>query len=95
MERAFLTVPDLFRERFGISKPSLDTDIIFHCRAGVRSLMAIEIASKLGYLKYVYYTKKNCSMSLEVAVIMFIFGGASPASDAHSFRTLLYLNTSV
>lgn len=44
---------DLFQERYGIPKPTQDSDIIFHCKAGVRSLVAIDIANKLGYSRLV------------------------------------------
>ena len=51
VEEALNLGPVTFEERYGVSKPSQDSDILFHCRAGVRSLDAIEIANKLGYSK--------------------------------------------
>lgn len=44
---------DAFEERYGVVKPTQDTDIIFHCRGGVRSLVAMDAAFKLGYPRYV------------------------------------------
>ncbi len=44
-------------ERYGIHKPSQDKDIVFNCRAGVRSLVAIESANKLGYSRYLNLSK--------------------------------------
>ena len=44
---------DIFQERYGVPKPTQDSDVIFHCRAGVRSLVAIDTANKLGYSRFV------------------------------------------
>lgn len=43
----------VFEDRYGASKPSQDADIVFHCRSGIRSLVAISMASKLGYSRFV------------------------------------------
>ena len=41
-----------FLQKYGAPKPSEeDTNIVFHCRAGVRSLDAMETAHQLGYKK--------------------------------------------
>ena len=46
-----MTAEDFLR-KYGASKPSEeDTNIVFHCRAGVRSLDAMETAHQLGYKK--------------------------------------------
>ena len=41
-----------FKTQFGASKPSIeDTNIIFHCRSGIRSRTALDIAHQLGFIK--------------------------------------------
>lgn len=41
-----------FESQYGIPKPSKDdSNIIFHCRSGIRSRTALEIAYQLGYSK--------------------------------------------
>lgn len=59
VEEALRLEGDTFKERYGVAKPKQDTDIIFHCRAGVRSLTAMESANKLGYSRFdfVYATE--------------------------------------
>lgn len=50
VEDALALQPDEFEERYGAKKPSKDdTNIVFHCRAGVRSLSALQSAHQLGY----------------------------------------------
>jgi rhodanese-related sulfurtransferase len=44
---------DAFEEQYRVPKPTKDSDIIFNCRGGVRSLTAIEIANRLGYSRFV------------------------------------------
>ncbi|KAF4550237.1 Thiosulfate sulfurtransferase RDL2-like protein [Elsinoe fawcettii] len=46
---ALLLPEDEFEDRFGFTKPPVDADAIFYCRAGVRSKAASEIAKKGGY----------------------------------------------
>lgn len=53
VEEALSLEADAFEERYGVVKPTQDTDIIFHCRGGVRSLVAMDAAFKLGYPRYV------------------------------------------
>ena len=55
VEEALSDESEIFQERLGVPKPAQDTDIVFHCAAGVRSVVAIEIAHKLGYSKYVLF----------------------------------------
>jgi len=44
--------PEDFHQKYGARKPSKeDSNIVFHCRAGVRSLEAMETAHQLGYKK--------------------------------------------
>lgn len=59
IEDALSLEEDMFEERYGISKPSLDADIVFSCRAGIRSLVAIELAKNLGYSRFVK-SQKGC-----------------------------------
>ncbi|XP_034486695.1 rhodanese domain-containing protein CG4456 [Drosophila innubila] len=45
-----LAVSDqLFKSKYGRNKPKSDTEIIFHCKIGKRSLKAAEAANALGY----------------------------------------------
>lgn len=57
VEEALRLEEDVFKERYGVMKPSPETDIVFHCRAGVRSLTAMDTANKLGYFRYANYKK--------------------------------------
>lgn len=38
-----------FEDRFGFSKPSQDQEVVFYCRAGVRSSAAAGLAQQQGY----------------------------------------------
>ncbi|RZB41734.1 Rhodanese domain containing protein [Asbolus verrucosus] len=40
-----------FRETYDREKPELETPLVFSCQSGRRSLAALNIAMKLGYLK--------------------------------------------
>ena len=41
-----------FIYKYGAAKPSADDqNVVFHCRAGVRSKEAMDIAQSLGYAK--------------------------------------------
>lgn len=45
-----LAVPDqIFKSKYGRDKPKSDTEIIFHCKIGKRSLKAAEAAAALGF----------------------------------------------
>ena len=44
---------EYFQEKFLVPKPSQDTDVIFYCRSGRRSQLAIKIANNLGFYKCV------------------------------------------
>ncbi|XP_017113508.1 rhodanese domain-containing protein CG4456 isoform X2 [Drosophila elegans] len=45
-----LTASDqLFKSKYGREKPQPDTEIIFHCKIGKRSLKAAEAATALGF----------------------------------------------
>ncbi|KAL7727807.1 hypothetical protein ACLKA6_019746 [Drosophila palustris] len=45
-----LAVSDhLFKSKYGRNKPKSDTEIIFHCKIGRRSLKAAEAAAALGF----------------------------------------------
>jgi rhodanese-related sulfurtransferase len=47
---ALLLPPDEFEDRFGFQKPPLDKEVVFYCKAGVRSSAAAQIAKQGGYL---------------------------------------------
>ena len=52
VEDAFNMSPEDFQVKYGVEKPTMDDpNIIFHCRAGVRSLSAMEAVHYLGYMK--------------------------------------------
>ena len=52
IEEAFKLSPEAFRERYGAVKPSMeDSNIVFHCRAGIRSRTAMTTVHELGYSK--------------------------------------------
>ena len=52
VESALKMTAEDFLRKYGAPKPSEeDTNIVFHCRAGVRSLDAMETAHQLGYKK--------------------------------------------
>nr|POE53787.1 thiosulfate sulfurtransferase rdl2, mitochondrial [Quercus suber] len=38
-----------FEDRFGFSKPSADQEVVFYCKAGVRSSAAAQLAQQVGY----------------------------------------------
>lgn len=48
--QASLTLSDAaFKEKFGRSKPSVNDDVVFYCKSGVRSTKAAEIAESAGF----------------------------------------------
>ena len=50
VEDALALQPGEFEAKYGAKKPSKeDTNIVFHCRAGVRSLSALQSAHQMGY----------------------------------------------
>lgn len=38
-----------FEDRFGFSKPAMDKELVFYCKAGVRSAAAAQLAKQFGY----------------------------------------------
>jgi len=38
-----------FEDRFGFSKPAMDKELVFYCKAGVRSSAAAQLAKQVGY----------------------------------------------
>lgn len=38
-----------FEDRFGFSKPAMDKELVFYCKAGVRSSAAAQLAKQFGY----------------------------------------------
>ena len=52
VEEAFKMSPEAFSRRYNAVKPGKDDgNIVFHCRAGVRSRTAMTAAHELGYSK--------------------------------------------
>ena len=47
-EALFLS-PEDFEERFGFSKPESGTEVVFYCRAGVRSKVSATLARQAGF----------------------------------------------
>jgi rhodanese-related sulfurtransferase len=45
----FFLPPEEFEERFGFEKPGKDVEVIFYCKAGVRSRAAAMIAMQAGF----------------------------------------------
>jgi rhodanese-related sulfurtransferase len=48
---ALLLPPEEFEDRFGFEKPALDAEVVFFCKAGVRSRAAAGVAKAAGYGK--------------------------------------------
>lgn len=46
---AFFLPPDEFEERLGWTKPSDEDEVIFYCKAGVRSRAAAQLARRAGF----------------------------------------------
>lgn len=46
---------DEFEDRFGFSKPDKDKELVFYCKAGVRSSAAAQLAQQHGYEKVSEY----------------------------------------
>lgn len=44
----FIT-PEEFEDRYGFERPAKDVEVIFFCKAGVRSKAAAELARKAGW----------------------------------------------
>ena len=49
LQEAFHLDADDFKERYGFEKMKLEDDIIFYCRTGARSHMAMQMIQALGY----------------------------------------------
>lgn len=44
-----------FEDRFGFSKPDMDKEVVFYCKAGVRSSAAAQLAQQSGYTNVAEY----------------------------------------
>ncbi|KAM0712482.1 hypothetical protein Q7P37_011578 [Cladosporium fusiforme] len=44
-----------FEDRFGFSKPAMDKELVFYCKAGVRSSAAASLAKQVGYQNVAEY----------------------------------------
>ena len=52
VEEALKLSPAVFQERYKAKKPGKqDSDIVFHCRAGMRSRTAMATAHQLGFTR--------------------------------------------
>ncbi|KAG0132618.1 Rhodanese-like domain-containing protein [Tuber indicum] len=41
--------PEEFEDRFGFAKPELEKEVVFYCKAGIRSSAAAQVAVGVGY----------------------------------------------
>lgn len=48
---ALLMPEEEFDDKFGFEKPRKDQEVVFYCKAGIRSRAAAEIARQAGYQK--------------------------------------------
>jgi len=46
---AFFITPEEFEDRFGFERPGKDKEVVFYCRAGVRSRAAAGLARQAGW----------------------------------------------
>jgi rhodanese-related sulfurtransferase len=46
---AFFLTPEEFEERFGFERPEKEDEVVFYCKAGVRSRAAAELAKQAGW----------------------------------------------
>jgi len=52
---ALLLPAEEFEDRFGFPKPAVDKEVVFYCKAGVRSSAAANLAQQGGYQKVAEY----------------------------------------
>ena len=52
---ALLMPADEFENRFGFEKPRADQEVVFYCKAGVRSSAAAQLAQQAGYQRVAEY----------------------------------------
>ncbi|KAL9066936.1 MAG: hypothetical protein Q9157_006973 [Trypethelium eluteriae] len=52
---ALFLSPEDFEDRFGFEKPPPDKELVFYCKAGVRSSAAAQLAQQQGYDKVAEY----------------------------------------
>jgi len=52
---AFFITPEEFEDRFGFERPEKDTEVVFYCKAGVRSRAAAELAKGAGWTNVAEY----------------------------------------
>ncbi|KAM3593160.1 uncharacterized protein V6R79_006890 [Siganus canaliculatus] len=56
LEESLKLSPEVFQQKFKVKLPGKDDDnVVLHCRSGVRSLKALNIARQLGYNKVRHY----------------------------------------
>ncbi|KAF2713149.1 Rhodanese-like protein, partial [Pleomassaria siparia CBS 279.74] len=46
---ALLLSPEDFEDRFGFEKPDVEREVVFYCKAGVRSRFAADVAKRAGF----------------------------------------------
>lgn len=52
---ALFLLEEEFEDRFGFEKPAIDKEIVFYCKAGVRSSAAAQLAQQQGYQNVAEY----------------------------------------
>jgi len=52
---AYFLTPDEFEDRFGFAQPEKDKEVVFYCKAGVRSRAAAQLARQAGYARTAEY----------------------------------------
>jgi len=52
---ALLLPAEEFEDRFGFAKPDINKEVVFYCKAGVRSSAAAQVAEQGGYQKIAEY----------------------------------------
>lgn len=51
VEESLKLSPEVFYNKFGVDRPTTDTEMIFHCKGGGRGGRATELALSLGFVK--------------------------------------------
>ncbi|KAL3428386.1 rhodanese-like domain-containing protein [Phlyctema vagabunda] len=52
---SFFISADEFEDRYGFQRPAQDTEVVFYCKAGVRSRAAAELAGQAGWTNVAEY----------------------------------------
>ncbi|KAF2193237.1 Rhodanese-like protein [Zopfia rhizophila CBS 207.26] len=79
---ALLLPPEEFEDRFGFQKPPVTKEVVFYCKAGVRSAAAAQIARQGGYEKVGEYRGSWIDWERRGGVQMKSPGGKGEPEDA-------------